>query len=477
MTSIIDYDNMLIFYFSDSSIISCTKNTIKICSDKWSGNVYPDETISLKENFIRKNTFISCYVTFDEFQPFSFGRGIEYYAGYYIDIQKDSIYVHNISSEDRIIEKYEHNLTFLNTVFVSIDYTETNKAILSIHTELNKFTHEITWWAGGATFIKNYGKKDIKVQLNFQAKDILCPIWIIGDSYINWNSKERWPYYIYKACGSLEIERKHHHVGRGAIHALREDELRGVAQVAAVLLQDVAQAEAEFQFGYELEEGQVEVAPQAHLDGHVEGLRAQLGLLGRREVVHGHHARHDVGAVVVETRGTDLQVEGQGHVGRAKVLRVGLARGRVAKGDVFRAEMERRDEAQAQIGVHLPFAQHAHAEPEAHAVLHGQPLRSRGGIDVAVVLQAQALVVNAHGEAIVEAPLVDERLVLHLALLGAGRKGAAHGGHQAAQACRPPQEGGCVERFHRRHGAIPLYYNSPRAVLLRGEAKFSRRLV
>ena len=199
MTSIIDYDNMLIFYFSDSSIISCTKNTIKICSDKWSGNVYPDETISLKENFIRKNTFISCYVTFDEFQPFSFGRGIEYYAGYYIDIQKDSIYVHNISSEDRIIEKYEHNLTFLNTVFVSIDYTETNKAILSIHTELNKFTHEITWWAGGATFIKNYGKKDIKVQLNFQAKDILCPIWIIGDSYINWNSKERWPYYIYKA--------------------------------------------------------------------------------------------------------------------------------------------------------------------------------------------------------------------------------------------------------------------------------------
>ena len=199
ITSIMDYGNMLIFYFSDSSTISCIKKTIKISSEKWSGNVHPDETIFLKENFIRKNTFISCHITFDEFQPFLFGRGIGYYSGYYIDLQKDSVYVHNISSEDRIIEKYKHNLNFLNSVFVSIDYTDTNKALLSIHTGPNKFIHEITWWAGGATFIRNYGEKDIDVQLNFQAKDMLRPIWIIGDSYINWNSKERWPYYIYQA--------------------------------------------------------------------------------------------------------------------------------------------------------------------------------------------------------------------------------------------------------------------------------------
>ena len=199
ITSIVDYGNLFIFYFSDSSTITCLKNTINISSDRWAGYVCPNEIISLNENFIRKNTFISCHIKFEEFQPFYFGRGLKYYAGYYIEVQKDSIYIHNISSGDKIIEKYKHNLIFSNSIFVSIDYTYTTKAYLSIQTGVNKFIHEITWWAGGATFFKNIGNNNIDIQINFQAKDILCPIWIIGDSYINWISKERWPYYIYKS--------------------------------------------------------------------------------------------------------------------------------------------------------------------------------------------------------------------------------------------------------------------------------------
>ena len=55
------------------------------------------------------------------------------------------------------------------------------------------------------------------------------------------------------------------------------------------------------------------------------------------------------------------------------------------------------------------------------AVVHGHPLLARFGMDEAIVLRTNTLVVKADGEAIVEAALVDKRLVLHFALLCHGR--------------------------------------------------------
>ena len=45
-----------------------------------------------------------------------------------------------------------------------------------------------------------------------------------------------------------------------------------VDEVGALFLQDVQEAEGEFQFGIEFEEGQIDVAAHAHLDEAVEGL-------------------------------------------------------------------------------------------------------------------------------------------------------------------------------------------------------------
>ena len=61
-----------------------------------------------------------------------------------------------------------------------------------------------------------------------------------------------------------------------------------------------------------------------------------------------------------------------------------------------------------------------YAQKSTQALLVGlsQPLVARIGIDVAVVVELEALVVGAYEEAVVEAALVDEGLVLDLALLG-----------------------------------------------------------
>ena len=87
-------------------------------------------------------------------------------------------------------------------------------------------------------------------------------------------------------------------------------------------------------------------------------------------------------------------------------------------------EVERGHGAEAEGAVEFPFAEHADGEPEAHLVGLRYPLRPCGGVDVAVVDELRGLVVNAHEEAVVETALVDEGLVLDLALLGKKRRGA-----------------------------------------------------
>ena len=68
-----------------------------------------------------------------------------------------------------------------------------------------------------------------------------------------------------------------------------------------VLVDRIRQAIAEFQFGYQFEEGQVEVAAQADLDKRVCAFQLDIVLILAREVDHRVDACHHVRAVVVPT--------------------------------------------------------------------------------------------------------------------------------------------------------------------------------
>ena len=64
---------------------------------------------------------------------------------------------------------------------------------------------------------------------------------------------------------SLEIEGQNHHLCRAAIHAMRELEHTLVCEVGAMVVDDVAQPEAEFQFGNEFEIRKIEVTTTTYL--------------------------------------------------------------------------------------------------------------------------------------------------------------------------------------------------------------------
>ena len=231
---------------------------------------------------------------------------------------------------------------------------------------------------------------------------------------------------MFKKSRLFKIKREDKHRHRGAVEALRVDKLRGVGQVRALLVKNIAETQAELQFGNKFKERHIEVASHTHLQHYVEGFRAHLGVLARRQVNAGLDAADDIGAEIVETRGGHLEVNGHGYVGALHGLRIAPTSDQITKDDVLRAEMEGRKHAQAQGLAHAPFTEHTHAEAQALLVGLGHPLVARIGVDVAIVVELEALVVGTDEEAVVETPLVDEGLVLHLALLRIQCRPAQH---------------------------------------------------
>ena len=112
----------------------------------------------------------------------------------------------------------------------------------------------------------------------------------------------------------FKIEVEGDHAECGFVDALGVDFLCGVGEVVACFLQDVVESEAEFQFGNEFEEGQIDVAAQTCFQHEGEGARFDERAFACGEVIHWRDACHDVGAVVVEARRGNFEVRRNGKV-------------------------------------------------------------------------------------------------------------------------------------------------------------------
>ena len=229
----------------------------------------------------------------------------------------------------------------------------------------------------------------------------------------------------------LEVERQHDHLAVGAVEAVAEDALVDIGELVDMLLvEGVAETVAELQLGDELEEGEVEVATHAYLEHGVETVEMDVVLVLAREVDHRTDTADEVGTVVVEALGRELQVDRHSKVGVFQVLRR-LARLaavveviEVAEDEVLAAEMECRQNAQRQVLAEAQVGEHADAESGVPGVY----LADDGALGAVVeelgphVVDLHVLHVEAYGYAEVQGAQVDVRLVLHLASLGRGRE-------------------------------------------------------
>ena len=181
---------------------ACAKHThgstITNGRENSSATLLQGDLLELGDTYIRKNTHLKADIRCKQFDQIDIGRGIGMYQGYHIVITQDSLFLHQCLSKDTIIYRNHHGLTPQNRLTVSIDYTTGNTASLVLKSKGNQHTEDIRWWAGGKPFLQNLGEKEIDCTLSFTPSDCQHSIWIIGDSYINWLTPMRWPYYLFQ---------------------------------------------------------------------------------------------------------------------------------------------------------------------------------------------------------------------------------------------------------------------------------------
>ena len=208
-----------------------------------------------------------------------------------------------------------------------------------------------------------------------------------------------------------------------------EDELRRVGNVATILLKHIVETKAKLEFGNELEERQIHVATHTRFEHEREGLAAELALLRGDEVVHRGDTRDHVGTIIVEARSRNLEVDGHTDEARLHVLHLRTISTQLTEGDVARAKVERRKYTQRKVAIDAPLAKYAYGETKVGLVGLCHPLLlsafGRGEVGerghVAIAVETHGLIVSPYEESVVEPTFINERLILHTALLSSSR--------------------------------------------------------
>lgn len=205
---------------------------------------------------------------------------------------------------------------------------------------------------------------------------------------------------------------------RSLVETLGKNLLGRVGQIGTILVQHIPQPEAKFKFGDELEEWKIEITAHSEFQHHIERFRLDLGMFAGSQVVGGLQTADYVGTEIIETRRTHLEVQRQGYISGLHVLRLSFPGGKIAESDMLAPEMQGGYEPDSHIVVEFPLAKHPDTEAQSLLVTFRQPLVSRRGIDISVVVQFEPLVMHTYKKAIMKTPLVDKGLVLYLSLLG-----------------------------------------------------------
>lgn len=169
-------------------------------SDYTSGLLASEESLELAGTFIKKNVVISATIeSFPASGSVRLARGRKGEGNpCWIDVDREAIKLINASSNE-VFKELAHGMTFNAPVNISVDFGDGEQARITLSSG-NEVIEFEAWYSYscGQISLTNLSSDSIQAQLRFFPKDATCRVWVIGDSYINWLSPERWPYYIYK---------------------------------------------------------------------------------------------------------------------------------------------------------------------------------------------------------------------------------------------------------------------------------------
>ena len=163
------------------------------------------EVLTLAAVHIGKNSVETAHVE-GEFSKISIGVGYstseQYlnrgYASCWVEIDQTSIRQYrsyNNTEEYTLIDEKAHGLTLTNSTVIEIN-NQVENAKLRVCNDIGDSYEQNIQVGVGTPFIINEGANSITVKLSFMPQEINKSIWAFGDSYFNFTSDIRWPYYF-----------------------------------------------------------------------------------------------------------------------------------------------------------------------------------------------------------------------------------------------------------------------------------------
>ena len=167
------------------------------------------EVLSLGVNRIKTGKHLSFTADLDDVGDgkIIIGQGYMATHGSWIEITKEHIsvfsyyYYTNPQLVPNLAEPLAHGLKIRDFVTVNIDaYSKSGDCFAQIMTSSGMFRLDLSAWCAndGEVMAMAEGVSLKNCRLNWLCEDLRKEIWIIGDSFLGFTNKKRWPYYLFR---------------------------------------------------------------------------------------------------------------------------------------------------------------------------------------------------------------------------------------------------------------------------------------
>lgn len=167
------------------------------------GNISEGEINSFLDAHIKKNILLLFRINGNVDRVLC---GVSYlgFYGKWVEITQDSL-IFMSGQKGTVEESFAHGLTLGKKVSLTIDKDEkSGVATVRLYNDKGDFySCDVKWMSiVGPSFIRNESDLyDINGYISFTPRDIQKSIWLFGDSYLDYYSTARWPYYIIRVYG------------------------------------------------------------------------------------------------------------------------------------------------------------------------------------------------------------------------------------------------------------------------------------
>jgi hypothetical protein len=200
VTALVDSSEVNSTLLKDLKILeSCSSgfSPKNICVESFNSG----DEIVFEESLAKKNKQLVFFGSVSTMGTIKFYHGVNVYNSGRVEISSTNVKVVTYNTTDIVRKDVEHGLTIADYIGVIITVGNNNNIAVTVVTNGGTFTvDDNIWWgsSNGEVKIVSDGAVLSNVSTSWDCSDFKKPIWLYGDSYLDFWSTTRWPHYLIK---------------------------------------------------------------------------------------------------------------------------------------------------------------------------------------------------------------------------------------------------------------------------------------